>query len=170
LDILTNLPEVTLYQECPRIMERLGWTMIDEGSGNTNLPVSFQYCSMDAMKLPQGGKELASTEFRVSDTLDEESPTSRQVISDVFPGAVDTVSLCLGFRPTRSLWVSPGSTWDLPDGKQVNLYQYDDVIDMQVWALRLAQVEREMVRRGINPERSWEEAEWNNPSGTPMRI
>jgi hypothetical protein len=170
LNILTNLPEVTPYQECPRIMGRLGWTMIDDASGNTNLPVSFRYFSMGGMKLPQNGKELTSTEFRVSDTFDEGNMESRQIIAEAFPGMVEIVSACLGFTPTRPLWVSPGATWDLVDEKQVNLYQSDDVIDMQVWARERAELERKMVRRGINPERSWEEAEWNNPTGTRTHI
>jgi len=171
LDILIGLPTQTPYDAFPSVAAQLGWTLQSEGIGNTNLPVSLQlFFAEDLDTMPDGGRELASVDFRVTDTLADEGAASQRITAEAFPIMEETVSLCLGYAPTRPMWTDPGTTWDLPDGKQVNLYNGGDVFVLQIWAKSWADIERDAVRRGVDPERIWEVDEWDNPTGTPMEI
>jgi len=170
LDVLTRLPEHVPLDDLPGLVDRLGWTLQTKRRGHTSFPVSFRMFGVGCLDLPAGGKEIGSVDFRVTDTLPDESLESQAIVAAVAPGVVDMVTACLGFPPTRELWTNLGKTWDLPDGKQVNVYQAEDTIVMEVWAKEWADVERAMIRRGVDPARSLDEAEWENPTGTPMAV
>jgi len=154
LDVLTGLPEHASMETFPGIVAQLGWTLQTEGVGKTNLDVSRRTLLAGAQNTADGNRELVSVDFRVTDTLAEKSMASRKVIADVFPGMLDVVSACLGFSPTREMWANPGATWDLPNGKQVNLFPAENTIIIEVWAKRLADVERSEIRLGVDPAHS----------------
>jgi len=170
LDVLIGLPEHVPFEDLPDIVERLGWFLQAKRHGNTNLPVSFRMFNVGCLDAPAGGKEIVSVDFRVTDTLPDHSSASQAIVTVATPHVVEMVTACLGFPPTRRKWASPGETWDLPDGKQVNVYQADNTVVVQVWAKRWADNERTAVRRGVNPAHDLDEAEWENPTGTPMAV
>jgi len=151
LVVLTNLPDGTSVDSLPDIAAELGWTLRGRTNGLTNLPVSLQVFLTAGLKNPAGGRELVQVDFRVTDTLRDAGWFGQQLIKGAAPAMVDVISGCLGFAPTRPKRVQPGFTWDLPDGKMVVLDQGDDVIVVQVWAKRLADIERQEIAWGIDP-------------------
>jgi len=46
---------------------------------------------------------------------------------------------------------NPGQTWDLADGKQINLFHASDTIVMEVWATRRSDIERHEISHGVDP-------------------
>jgi len=151
LAVLTGLPERTPFDAFPDIVARLGWTLQGPRRGVTNLPVSLRLFSAIDLDNPDGSTDLVKVHFRVTDTLRDAGWFGKKQIEQATPTMVETISGCLGFPPTRPKRVQPGSTWDLPNGKMVVLDQGDDVIVVQVFSKRLADVERSEIRWGIDP-------------------
>ena len=123
LGFLIALQERVAMDALPEIVAQLGWILQTRNVGKTNLPVSLKTFLAGDLDNPAGDSELVSLDFRVTDTLPDESRASRRLVAAVTPKMVDMVSSCLGLPPSRPLWAGPGQTWDLPNGKQVNLDQ-----------------------------------------------
>ena len=151
LGFLVDLPERVTMDALPGIVGRLGWTLQTRRVGITSLPVSLKIFLAGDLDNPGGNGELVSLSFRITDTLSDESRASKRLVASVTPKMIDVVSSCLGFPPTRPLWAGLGQTWDLPNGKQVNLDQGDDTIVLQVWAKRRADIERHEISQGVDP-------------------
>ncbi len=149
LDILTGLPRHTPFSETERVAERLGWVLRNGRNGRTNLPVDQPVCAFGELTSPDGDPELGSVYIQVSDTARDESKKTRDTaVHSVFPSMVAVVTECLGFAPTRPRpWGLPGSTWDLPQGGQVNLTRGASVV-LEIWYQRMSDAERDQVRRG----------------------
>jgi len=151
LAVLTALPDATPLDSLPDIAAELGWTMRARNIGETNLPVSLKIFGATALKNPDGSSDLVKIHFRATDTLRDAGWFGQQLIKAAAPAMVDIISGCLGFTPTRPKRVQPGTTWDLPDGKMVVLDQGDDVLVVQVWAKRAADIERSEIGWDIDP-------------------
>lgn len=151
LAVLTGLPEKTPFDSLPAIVDRLGWTLQGLRRGVTNLPVSLQLFGITLLKNDDDSSDIVKIHFRVTDTLQDATWYGKQLVIAAAPVMVETISECLGFPPTRPKWVQPGFTWDLPDGKQVVLDQGEDVLVVQVWAKRLADIERHEIDHDIDP-------------------
>jgi len=76
----------------------------------------------------------------------------KATVASLLPEMVDTFTHCLGFAPTRPYWRSPGWTWDLLNGGQVNLVLTDATIMCEVWSKRRSDIERKEIRLGMTPE------------------
>jgi len=96
--------------------------------------------------------EIGSIQFHISDTLPDESVASKKSVMAAFSGAKEMVSSCLGFEPTRPRpWGMFGFSWELPDGRQVNLLDGSDTIILDFWSKFHADVERDEIMLRIDP-------------------
>jgi len=139
--------------ETPRIITELGWEQQSRRVARSTLPVSLNIATFGNLK-----GELARILFAITDTLPDQSDENKKVVASVFPRMANMVSSCLGFQPTRPRpWGLPGLSWDLSDGRQVNLTQGDNVIDLEIWSKRNADIERGEIRQGVDPARTHEE-------------
>ena len=155
LDELNGLDWPAPFAEFIALFSRLGWEVQRRKGGVTSLPVSLRLVSVGKLD-----DEIASFRFRISDTLPDESPTSRMIVERAFPRAVDVVSRCLGFDPTGTPWNTPGARWELDGGRQLNLLRLDDTIVLQYWSKRTADIERTQRRLGVDPHDDLNEAQY----------
>ena len=146
LDVLNGLAWPVAFEEFPAIFERLGWEVQYKGGGATSLPVSKPLVSLWRL-----GDELSEIWFPVTESFAEVGATSEAVLKDAFVRVVQVVSECMGFAPTGTPWVSPGSVWDLPDGRQVRVLLGERSIELLYWSKDLADNDRYAQRRGFDP-------------------
>lgn len=146
LDVLNGLSWPVAFDEFPAIFERLGWEVQYKSGGATSLPVSKRMVSLGKL-----GDELSEFWFRVADTLAEAGPTSEAILKNAFVNVSQVVSECMGFAPTGTPWVDPGSVWDLPDGRQVRVLIGERTIDLMYWSKRMADIERYERSHGVDP-------------------
>ena len=146
LDVLNRLSWPVAFDEFPAIFDRLGWDVQYKGGGATSLPVSKPMVSLGRL-----GDELSVIRFRVSDTLVDVGPTSEVIVKAAFTRASQMVSQCMGFAPTGTPWASPGSVWDLPDGRQVRVLIGERSIELLYWSKRMADIERYEQSHGVDP-------------------
>lgn len=133
--------------DVPDLVAELGWTLQGRRTARSTLPVSLNIVSFLGVR-----GEIGSIMFRLSDTLPDESVASKKKVMSAFPGAKQMISSCLGFEPTRPRpWGMFGFSWELPDGRQVNLLDGSDSIVLDVWSKRNADIERDEIRLGIDP-------------------
>ena len=146
LDVLNGLAWPVAFEEFPAIFERLGWEVQYKSGGATSLPVSKRMVLLGKLD-----GELSRFRFRVSDTLVDVDPAGEAILNDAFARASQVVSECMGFAPTGTPWVSPGSVWDLPDGRQVRVLLGERSIELLYWSKDLADNDRYAQRRGFDP-------------------
>jgi len=147
LDQLLGMQWPIPISEIPNVISSLGWTPQGRRAARSTLPVSLNIVSFLGLR-----GEIGSIQFRLSDTLPHESVASKQTVLSAFSGAKQMVSSCLGFEPTRPRpWGMFGFSWELPDGRQVNLLDGSDTIVLNIWSKRNADVERDEIRLGIDP-------------------
>ena len=146
LDVLNGLSGPVAFEEFPAIFERLGWEVKHKGGGATSLPVSKPMVLLGKLD-----DELSQFRFRVSDTLVDVGLSSEAILTNAFTRASQVVSECMGFAPTGTPWVSPGSVWDLPDGRQVRVLLGEKTIELLYWSKDLADIERYEQSHGIDP-------------------
>ena len=146
LDVLNGLDWPVAFDEFPAIFERLGWEVQRKSGGATSLPVSKPMVSLGKL-----GDELSEVWFPVTDSFAEVGATSEAVLKDAFVRVVQVVSECMGFAPTGTPWVSPGSVWDLPDGRQVRVLIGEKTIGLMYWSKRMADIERHEQSHGVDP-------------------
>ena len=146
LDVLNGLAWPVAFDEFPAIFERLGWEVQHKGGGATSLPVSKRMVLLGKLD-----DELSQFRFRVSDTLVELDPAGEAILTNAFARASQVVSVCMGFAPTGTPWVSPGAVWDLPDGRQVRVLLGEKTIELLYWSKDLADNERYEQSHGVDP-------------------
>ena len=146
LDVLNGLAWPVAFDEFPAIFERLGWEVQHKGGGATSLPVSKRMVLLGKL-----GDELSEVWFPVTDSFAAVGATSEAVLKDASVRVVQVVSECMGFAPTGTPWVSPGSVWDLPDGRQVRVLLGERSIELLYWSKDLADNDRYAQRRGFDP-------------------
>lgn len=149
LDCLLGMNWPLPFSEIPDVVSRLGWTLQGSRSARSTLPVSLNVVSFLGLE-----GEIGRVVFRISDTLPDESVASRKTVMAAFPSAKQAVSSCLGFEPARPRpWGMFGFSWELPDGRQINLLDGNDTIVLEVWSKLRADTERDEIRMGIDPSR-----------------
>ena len=147
LDQLLGMQWPIPFSNIPDVVSQLGWTLQGSRSARSTLPVSLNIVSFLGL---QG--EVGRVMFRISDTLPDESVASKKTVLAAFSGAKEMVSSCLGFEPTRPRpWGMFGFSWELPDGRQINLLDGSDTILLEVWSKLRADTERAEIRLGIDP-------------------
>ena len=147
LDQLLGMQWPIPISEIPNVISSLGWTPQGRRAARSTLPVSLNIVSFLGVR-----GELGSIQFHISDTLPDESVASKKIVMAAFSGAKEMVSSCLGFEPTRPRpWGMFGFSWELPDGRQVNLLDGSDTIILDFWSKFNADVERDEIRLGIDP-------------------
>ncbi len=130
LDILTTLPDPMPMTDFHWVIERLGWTPQAPRFGHTNLPVNMTVYMVSDNDSAAPSRTFSWIRLGVSDSfLDEVPADKRTAIQTTFPAMVNLVSKCLGNAPKRERpWGTPGWSWDLSNGKQVNLVQDGHII------------------------------------------
>jgi len=154
LAVLTNLQWPIPFEQAPSIVEQRGWSMFGKKTALSTLPVSLQIVGLNALD-----GYLSRVDFRVSDTVTDADDVERQALMEAYQSMVDTVTICLGFKPTGPLWVDPGVKWDLPTGGRINLYRGTSTVSIEVWSPELSKVEQRAIAHGIDPERTVEEVD-----------
>ena len=133
--------------EIPNVISTLGWAPQGRSAARSALPVSLDIVSFIGLS-----SEIGSIRFRISDTLPDESVASKKIVMEAFPRAKQMVSSCLGFEPTRPRpWGQFGFSWDLTDGRQINIIDGSSTIVLHIWSRLKADVERDEIRLGIDP-------------------
>jgi len=147
LAVLTNLQWPIPFEQAPKIVEQLGWSMFGRRGALSTLPVSLQTVGLGSLD-----GCLSRVDFRVSDPVDESDEAGRQALAEAYPAMLATITTCLGFDPTGTLWVNPGAKWDLPNGGRVNLPAGMRSLLVEVWSAEWSEVERLAIAHGIDPE------------------
>ncbi|MCL2471915.1 MAG: DUF6301 family protein [Propionibacteriaceae bacterium] len=154
LNILANLTWPIPFDQAPNIIAQLGWSMFGKKSALSTLPVSLKTVGLGRLN-----GELSRVEFRVSDTVGDDSPSGRRVLEQSFLPMSVTISSSLGVGPTGELWGHPGLRWDLPSGGRVNLPAGLSALQIQVWSKQLADVERLQISQGVDPEHNLDDVD-----------
>ena len=147
LDRLLGMQWPIPIAEIPHVIDSLGWTPLGRWAAWSTLPVSSNIVSFTGLK-----DEVGSVMLRLSDTLPDESPASKKIVLGAFPGAKQMVSSYLGFEPTMPRpWGMFGYSWELPDGRRIDLLDGNNTIILDIWSKRNADIERNEIRLGIDP-------------------
>ena len=152
LAVLTNLQWPIPFEQAPKIVEQLGWSMFGRRGALSTLPVSLQTVGLGNLC-----GCLSRIDFSASDTVKEADEAGLRAVAEAFPAMVAMITSCLGFEPTGALWVDPGVKWDLPTGGRVNLASGANTLLVEVWSPELSEVERLAIAHGIDPEHTVED-------------
>ena len=145
LDLFADLEWPVPCDQADTILDQLGWERINRSVVRTTLPVSGPLSSMKCL-----GDEICDVDFWVSDLVDETDHEGIAAIEAGFPVMVDTISACLGFRPTGKLLHLDGVCWDLPTGGRIDLSITSDhgALNLTVQAPRLVALDRADIKYG----------------------
>lgn len=146
LDVILSERWPIPFDEIGRLFARLGWERTRESGGETTLPVSLRMVSVGRL-----AGDISELSFRVTDTLPRGDARNPRILDAAFPVAEGVVPDCLGFAPTGTPWVDPGSVWDLVDGRQVRLIGVRSALSLDIWSTALAEIERHEQRHGQDP-------------------
>lgn len=147
LDQLLGRPWPIPISEIPEVIAELDWVPQGRWAARSAMPVSLNIVSFTGLR-----GEIGSIRFRLSDTLPDEGAASKKTVMAAYPRVKQMVSSYLGFEPTKPRpWGLFGFSWELPDGRQINLIDGNDTIVLDVWSKRRADVERNELRLGIDP-------------------
>ena len=145
LDVFADLEWPIPFDQADSILDQLGWQRISRTVVRNTLPVSAPTSNINRLR-----DELSKVRFWVSDLVDETDHEGIAAIEAGFPVMVDTISACLGFRPTGKLLHLDGVCWDLPTGGRVNLSITSDhgALNLTVQAPRLVALDRADIKYG----------------------
>jgi len=146
LDKLAHLQWPIPFDDAASVLAEVGWMLQNQNVGRTGFDISLP--TLDITEL---NGELASVLFPVTDMVNEDDDLGTEALREAFPTVVDMVSACLRCKPTGSIWGAAGVKWDLPNGGQISVPEGFCCIDVEVLSNRLADLERDEIRLGIDP-------------------
>lgn len=150
--VLASLTWPVRFKNTDLLLAKLGWQRLHADEARSEWAVSVR-----SVQLAELAGELASLEFRVSDTVADGDPVGQAEVDAAYCEMTGTITACLGFEPTGELRREPGVKWDLRTGGRINLLRGRPALIVQLWSKQLADLERAEIRFGVDADDDWDD-------------